>query len=156
MRSTGIGNLRAGIDIISNEAMQQRHQSQIKRQRFFTASEVAEFEYCPLVWWHQQFEPMAEADTEELFARLVELEHEHDSQAPALPEYQVVEQLLVRKGAFDEGRQQHLEHAGDVEEIEEEGYVAVGRRVNVRILGLIAAVICALAVLLILAALFFK
>ncbi|HYT33607.1 MAG TPA: hypothetical protein VEL69_01110 [Ktedonobacteraceae bacterium] len=135
---------------------QTRQQSHVKSQRLFTASEVAEFEYCPLVWWHQQFEPMAAADTEELFARLVELEHEHDSQAPALPEYQMVEQLLVRKGAFDEGRQQHLEHAEEVEEIEEEGYVAVGRRVNVRILGLIAAVILVLAVLLILAAIFLR
>jgi hypothetical protein len=134
----------------------QSHDKGQKSQRLFTASEVAEFEYCPLVWWHQQFEPMAEADTEELFARLVELEHEHDSQAPALPEYRMVEQLLVRKGAFDEGRQQHLEHAEDVEEIEEEGYVAVGRRVNVRILGLIAALISALAVLLILAAIFLR
>jgi hypothetical protein len=135
--------------------MQQRQQSHIKRQkgqRFFTASEIAEYEYCPLVWWHQQYEPMAEADTEELFARLVELEHENGSQAPALPEYQMVEQLLVRKGAFDEGRQQHLEHAEEVEEIEEERIVAVGRPGNMRFLGLIAAVIFALAVLLIVAA----
>jgi hypothetical protein len=138
------------------QTRQQSHVKGQKSQRLFTASEVAEFEYCPLVWWHQQFEPMAEADTEELFARLVELEHEHDSQAPALPEYQMVEQLLVRKGAFDEGRQQHLEHAEDVEEIEEEGYVAVGRRVNIRVLGLIAAVIVALAMLLILAAIFLR
>src|SRR6266705_2338857 len=99
--------------------MQQRQQSQIKRQRLFTASEVAEFEYCPLVWWHEQFEPMAQADTEEQFARLVELEHEHGAQAPALPEYQVVEQLLVRKGALDEGRQQHIEHSEEVEEAQE-------------------------------------
>src|SRR6266699_857239 len=132
--------------------MQQQQQSHVKSQRLFTASEVAEFEYCPLVWWHQQFEPMAAADTEELFARLVELEHEHDSQAPALPEYQMVEQLLVCKGAFDEGRQQHLEHAEEVEEIEEERIVTVGRPGNMRFLGLIAAVIFVLAVLLIVAA----
>ena len=138
--------------------MQQRQQSHIKRQksqRLFTASEIAEFEYCPLVWWHQQYEPLAEADTEELFARLVELEHENGSQGPALPEYQMVEQLLVRRGAFDEGRRQHLEHAEEVEEIEEieeERVVAVGRRGNMRLLGLIAAVIFVLAVLLIVAA----
>src|SRR6266566_560058 len=132
--------------------MQQQQQSHDKRQRLFTASEVAEFEYCPLVWWHQQYEPLAEANTEELFARLVELEHENGTQAPGLPEYQMVEQLLVRKGAFDEGRQQHQEHAEEVEEIEEERIVAVGRPGNMRFLGLIAAVIFVLAVLLIVAA----
>src|SRR5437870_13903287 len=97
-----------------------QQQSTQAKQRLFTASEVAEFEYCPLVWWHEQFEPLAQADKEELFARLVELEHEQGPQAPALPEYQMAEQLLVRKGAFDEGRQQHLEHAEEVEEVQEE------------------------------------
>src|SRR6266516_7846619 len=124
--------------------MQQHVPTHNRKQRLFTASEVAEFEYCPLAWWHEQFEPLAQVDTEELFAHLVELEHEHGPEAPAVPEYQMVEQLLVRKGAFDEGREQHVEHAEEVEEIEEEGYVAVGRRVNVRILGLIAAVILVL------------
>ncbi len=136
--------------------MQQRQQSYDKSQRIFTASEIAEFEYCPLVWWHQQFEPLAEADTEELFARLVELEHENGTQAPALPEYQMVEQLLVRKGAFDEGRQQHLEHAEEVEEIQEERVVVARRSGNMRILGLAAAVILVLAVLLIVAALLLR
>jgi hypothetical protein len=139
--------------------MQQRQHPHVKSQqsqRLFTASEIAEYEYCPLVWWHQQFEPMAVADAEELFARLVELEHENGAQAPALPEYQMIEQILVRKGAFDEGRQQHLEHAEEVEEIEEERVVLVGRRGNMRILGLIAAVIFVLAVLLIVAALFLR
>src|SRR6266536_4954314 len=111
--------------------MQQRQQSQTKRQRLFTASEVAEFEYCPLVWWHEQYEPLAQVDTEDLFAHLVELEQEHGAQAPALPEYQMVEQLLLRKGAFEEGQQQHLEHADEVEEIQEEvrrGVKATGRK----------------------------
>jgi hypothetical protein len=136
--------------------MQQRQQSHDKRQRLFTASEVAEFEYCPLVWWHQQYEPLAEADSEELFARLVELEHENGTQAPALPEYQMVEQLLVRKGAFDEGRQQHREHAEEVEEIQEERVVAARRSANMRILALVAAVILVLAVLLIVAAILLR
>src|SRR5947209_8699916 len=100
--------------ILNSIAMQQRTQTHNKKQRLFTASEVAEFEYCPLAWWHEQFEPLAQVDTEELFARLVELEHEHGSEAPTLPEYRMVEQLLVRKGAFDEGREQHLEHADEV------------------------------------------
>ena len=53
-----------------NNIMQQSSQTQ---QRRFTASEVAEYEYCPLVWWHEQYEPLSKADTEELFARLVEM-----------------------------------------------------------------------------------
>ncbi len=101
---------------ISQRQQQQREQA----PRFFTASEVAEFEYCPLVWWHEQFEPASHADSEELFARLVEIEHEHDVQATAIPEYQMIEQILVKRGAFEVGRQQHLDHAEEVAEIEEE------------------------------------
>ena len=127
--------------------MQQQQQSHNKRQRLFTASEVAEFEYCPLVWWHQQYEPLADADKEE---------HENGTQAPGLPEYQMVEQLLVRKGAFDEGRQQHQEHAKEVEEIQEELVVAARRSGNMRILGLVAAVFLVLAVLLIVAAILLR
>jgi hypothetical protein len=136
--------------------MQQRQQSQIKRQRLFTASEVAEFEYCPLVWWHEQYEPLAQVDTEELYARMVELEHEHGSQAPALPEYQMVEQLLLRKGAFDEGRQQHLEHAEEVEEVQEERITLSRTSGNLRTLVLIAVVIFVLALLLIGAAIIIR
>ena len=131
--------------------MQQQQKAQ-SRERLFTASEVAEFEYCPLVWWHEQFEPMAQADTEEQFARLVELEHEHGAQAPALPEYQVVEQLLLRKGAFEEGRQQHVEHAEEVEEAQEiPSSMTTTRRM--RILVLIIVTILIIALLLIVAAL---
>jgi len=131
--------------------MQQRWQAQSK-QRLFTASEVAEFEYCPMVWWHDQFEPLAQADNDELFARMVELEYEHGAQAPALPEYKMVEQLLLRRGAFDEGHQQHLDHAEDVEEIQEEvrkGIKATGR---MRIITVIAIVMLCLALALIIAA----
>jgi hypothetical protein len=132
-------------------SMQQRRQPQ-SRQRLFTASEVAEFEYCPMVWWHEQFEPLAQADNDELFARMVELEYEHGAQAPALPEYKMVEQLLLRRGAFDEGRQQHLDHAEDVEEIQEEvrrGVKATGRT---RIIAVIAIVMLCLALALVIAA----
>src|SRR5713101_5099707 len=109
-------------------------QSSQARQRRFTASEVAEFEYCPLVWWHEQFEPLAKADTEELFARLVELEHEHGPQATVLPEYDAIEKLLLRAGAFDEGRQQHADHAEEVAEIEEEARVGVSSNRYTRLL----------------------
>ena len=132
-------------------SMQQRQQPQ-SRQRLFTASEVAEFEYCPLVWWHEQFEPLAQASDDELFARMVELEYEHGAQATALPEYKMVEQLLLRRGAFDEGRQQHLNHAEDVEEIQEEvrrGVKATGR---MRIIAAIAIVLLCLALALVIAA----
>ena len=95
---------------ISRQQTQQREQA----PRIFTASEVAEFEYCPLVWWHEQFEPASHADSEELFARLVELEHEHDVQATAIPEYQMIEQLLVKRGAFDVAHQQDLDSPAEV------------------------------------------
>jgi hypothetical protein len=100
--------------------MQKQPKQTRERIRIFTASEVAEFEYCPLTWWHEQFEPWAHAESEELFARLVELEHEHSTQAPALPEYRMIEQLLLRLGAFEEGLRQHQEHAEAVEDMEEE------------------------------------
>ena len=136
--------------------MQQRQQSQTKRQRLFTASEVAEFEYCPLVWWHEQYEPLAQVDTEDLFARLVELEQEHGAQAPSLPEYQMVEQLLLRKGAFEEGQQQHLEHAEEVEEVQEERITRVRTTGNLRVLALIAITVLVLALLLIAAAILIR
>jgi hypothetical protein len=136
--------------------MQQRQQSQTKRQRLFTASEVAEFEYCPLVWWHEQYEPLAQVDTEDLFAHLVELEQEHGAQAPTLPEYQMVEQLLLRKGAFEEGQQQHLEHAEEVEEVQEEHITTARTTGKLRILALIAIVALVLALLLIAAAILIR
>jgi hypothetical protein len=135
--------------------MQQRGQQQYQaQQRIFTASEVAEFEYCPLTWWHERFEPLALADTDEIFARLVELEEEHGPQAPALPEYQVGEQLLLRRGAFEQGIQQHQEHADAVAELEEERVSAsfVGSGENARTLGRIALIVLLLSLLLIVVA----
>ncbi|HEV7236270.1 MAG TPA: hypothetical protein VGN15_08825 [Ktedonobacteraceae bacterium] len=131
--------------------MQQRHSSAGKRARLFTASEVAEFEYCPLVWWYQQYEPLAQLGTEELFARLVELEHENGTEAPALPEYQVIEQLLLRQGAFEEGQAQHLEHAEEVEAVQEER-ITTGKTIgvgNARLVAIVALVILVLALALI-------
>ncbi len=133
---------------------QQRPQQQREQaQRFFTASEVAEFEYCPLVWWHEQFEPASHADNEELFARLVELEHEHDTQATAMPEYQMIEQLLVKRDAFEMGRQQHIDHAEEVAEIEEERVSVPMMSTLTRPLLLAAVIIVVIAVVLILIAL---
>jgi hypothetical protein len=128
----------------------------VKRARLFMASEVAEFEYCPLAWWYEQYEELAQVDSEDLFARLVELEHEHGSQAPAIPEYQLVEQLLLRKGAFDEGREQHLEHAEAVEGLQEERIEMPGTGRAIRALAYAAAVIFVLAALLIAASLILR
>jgi hypothetical protein len=123
-----------------------------KQTRIFTASEVAEFEYCALVWWHEQFEPWAQEESEALFARLVELEHEHNAQAPGLPEYRMIEQLLLRRGAFEEGRRQHQEHAEAVEDIEyaideekSQGSYGLGRA---RLLVITIAILASLALLL--------
>ncbi len=132
--------------------MQQRNSIQHNSQQLFTASEMAEFEYCPLVWWHQQFEPMASADTEELFGRLVELEYEHDTQAPSVPEYQMIEQLLVRKGAFEEGQQQHLEHAQEVAKVQEERITTGYTGKKMRTVALVAAALLVLALILLVAA----
>ena len=137
------------------DVKQQRQQTQT-RQRLFTASEVAEFEYCPLVWWHEQFEPLAQADNEELFARLVELEHEHGAQAPALPEYRMVEQLLLRRGAFEEGQRQHLDHAEDVEEMREEARRGVKATGRMRVITVIAAILVCLALVLIVASILLR
>ena len=130
--------------------MQQLHKSQSQaqqQQRFFTASEVAEFEYCPLKWWHDRFEPAAQNDTEELFARLVELEHDHDTQAPSLPEYRMIEQLLLRRGAFDVGTEQHREHADEVEQVQEEARKSVPATGQMRVLVIVVGVIAVAALL---------
>jgi hypothetical protein len=133
--------------------MLRRQRAQKKQPRYFTASEVAEFEYCPLAWWYEQYEPAAQADTETLFARMVELEHEHGPQAPALPEYQLHERLLLRRGAFESGQEHHTAHAQEIEEIQEEARTlplsGCGRR-----LALAAAVLLIAAILLIAAAVF--
>jgi hypothetical protein len=131
--------------------MQQRRKQQHNSQRIFTASEVAEFEYCPLAWWYDQFEPAAQQDTEELFARLVELEHEHDSQAPTLPEYQMIEQLLVRRGAFEQGQHQHLDHAEEVSELEEERVTIPSASNAMRRVMVFAVVLIVIALILIVA-----
>lgn len=136
--------------------MQQRQQQHKTGPQgdFFTASEVAEYEYCPLAWWFEHYDPRAQADTEELFARLVELEHDSGQQAPMLPEYQMIEQLLLRRGAFDEGQQQHRDHADEIEEIEEEraNVPAASPAASMRILALVALAVLVLALLFIVAA----
>lgn len=126
--------------------MQQQRQ---KQTHLFTAEEVAEFEYCPLTWWYERFEQWAHAESEELFARLVELEHEHNTQASALPEYRMIEQLLLRQGAFEEGRQQHQENARKVEDAEAEMSQNGSKTARSRLLGSATLVLGVVALLLI-------
>jgi hypothetical protein len=141
--------------------MQRRtqQQQQYQSQRLFTASEVAEYEYCPLVWWHEQFDTLSDADDEELFAEMVAMEQDYGAQAPALPEYQVIERLLLRRGAFDEGRRQHQEHAEEVEEAEEiaeERLRTSDSGIAMRRLVLFVIVLIVLALLIIAVAFFLK
>ncbi|GHO92308.1 hypothetical protein KSF_023560 [Reticulibacter mediterranei] len=129
--------------------MQRHHQQHRPSQQFFTVSELAQFEYCPLLWWHEQFDPLAQSDTEELFARMVELEHDHGQPATTLPDYQVIEQLLLRRGAFDPDQQDHTDDDEVLSEREEELIEPVHRSSYTRTLALIALVLLALALLLI-------
>ncbi len=133
----------------------QQHRQQHQSQRLFTASEVAEYEYCALVWWYEQYEPLAQEENDVLFANMVELEEEHGPQAPALPEYQVMEQLLLKRGAFEEGKQQHQEHADEVAELEEERIEVASADNRIRGIAVVAAVILLLALVLIIASFVF-
>jgi hypothetical protein len=133
----------------------QQHRQQHQSQPLFTASEVAEYEYCALVWWYEQYEPLAQEESDVLFANMVELEEEHGPQATALPEYQVMEQLLLRRGAFEEGKQQHREHADEVADLEEERIEVASTDDRIRGILLVAAVILLLAFALIVASFVF-
>ena len=90
-----------------------------QRPAVFNATEVASYDYCPLVWWNEQYEPLVQTDNDELFATLVELEHEHGNQAPTLPEYQVIEQILIRRGAFN-AEEESTELDEDFVDVEQE------------------------------------
>ncbi|HEY7348957.1 MAG TPA: hypothetical protein VH599_11660 [Ktedonobacterales bacterium] len=78
----------------------------MEQRRIFSASDLAQFEYCPLAWWYEEVSELAQADEEELTQRLKELEDEYESSAPALPEYQVIERLIERANLFAQGREQ--------------------------------------------------
>ncbi len=133
-----------------------RQQKQIHSRQIFTASEVAEYEYCPLAWWYEQYEPLANADTEELFARMVELEYHHGPQATTLPEYQVIEQLLVRRGAFEMGLEQHREYAQAVVELTDECISTLGvNNQSHQTIRLVIIAIAALAIVLMIVSLLF-
>lgn len=128
-------------------------------QSVFTASEIGEYEYCPLAWWYARYEPHVDIGTEELFAELVEIEQAHGPQAPALPEYQFIEQLLLQRGAFEEG--QHSIHAQqaaaitDLDEIAEERQGEMGSARQLAQIRIIIIILAVLAILCIIMALVF-
>jgi exonuclease V gamma subunit len=83
----------------------------MKQRRVFSASDLAQFEYCPLAWWYEEVSELAQADAEELARRLEELEDEYPSLARAQPEYQVIERLLERTQRLTRGRAQQTNDA---------------------------------------------
>src|SRR5215472_11505654 len=76
----------------------------MEQQRIFSASDLAQFEYCPLAWWYEEVSELAQADQAELAERLEELEDQYPASASAQPEYQVIERLLARANQFAGGR----------------------------------------------------
>ncbi len=135
--------------------MTQRRQQ--KEAHFFSATDVAEYEYCALAWWHDHFDAMGLATNTELIEHLDVLEEEYGSEATLLPEYQVAEQLLKRRGAFEVGHKQHEAHAAAVAEIGNEPvqFSPTATR-HMRRLLVIALLILLLAVLLVIASVIFR
>jgi hypothetical protein len=82
----------------------------MEERRVFSASDLAQFEYCPLAWWYEENSETAQADEDELAERLEELKDQYGTKADALPEYQVIERLLERAQRFAQGRAQHAKH----------------------------------------------
>lgn len=81
------------------------------RRRVFSASDVAQFEYCPLAWWYEEVSEVAQADEEELERYLEALEDRSGLSATMLPEYQVAVRLRQRARLFAQGKTQHAEYA---------------------------------------------
>lgn len=81
-----------------------------EQQRIFSASDVAQFEYCPLVWWYEEMNELAQAEEKELLQHLEELKRNYGSSASADPEYQVLKRLLVRARRYERGVEQHIHY----------------------------------------------
>jgi hypothetical protein len=82
-----------------------------EQRHIFSASDLAQFEYCSLAWWYEEFSDLAQADQEELAQRLEELVAEDAATASAQPEYMVIERLLERAIQFAAGREQQSKDA---------------------------------------------
>lgn len=83
-------------------------------KHYFSAAELADFEYCPLAWWEEQTNSLADLTEEELEEHLAELRERYDERATILPEYQLVLRLRDRHGVLDGGRVAHEAHAEQV------------------------------------------
>lgn len=84
-----------------------------EQRRIFSASDLAQFEYCPLAWWYEEVSELAQASQEELAERLEALETGDATSATGLPEYEVVKRLLARANQFAQGRAQHAADAAE-------------------------------------------
>jgi hypothetical protein len=112
----------------------------MEQPHIFSASDLAQFEYCPLAWWYEEISEVAQADQEELTRHLEELENEYPSAATALPEYQVIERLIERAELFSLGKEQHAAHEAQprVAQTDKKGQVApVPRAFTLLVSGLI-------------------
>ncbi len=83
----------------------------MEQWRVFSASDLAQFEYCPLAWWYEEVSDLAQADQEELAERLKELEDAYGASAASSPEYQVIKRLHDRAGRFAQGHEQQAADA---------------------------------------------
>ena len=77
-------------------------------RRIFSASDVAQFEYCPLAWWYEEMNELAQAEEDELLQHLDELRQVYGPGASTDPEYQVLKRLLVRARRYERGITQHI------------------------------------------------
>jgi hypothetical protein len=117
-----------------------------------TANEVAEYEYCPLIWWYEHFDPLISADDEELFAEMVVLEQEYGHDAPSLPEYQTIERLLIHR----QSRQQYHESAEEVEQMVEEAEEERAENLHLLRWTIVTIVLLLISILLITSAVLLK
>ncbi len=118
----------------------------MEQRRIFSASDLAQFEYCPLAWWYEEISELAQAEPEELTQRLEELEAEYPSSVSSLPEYQVIERLLERANRFAHGREQHAQDAAQ-RSVQQTSARTISRPVP-RIFGVIVAGLVVLTVVL--------
>jgi hypothetical protein len=85
-----------------------QHPTPGEQRRIFSASDVAQFEYCPLAWWYEEVNELAQAEEAELLPYLEELKRAYGPAASANPEYQVLKRLLVRARRYEQGVEQHI------------------------------------------------
>ncbi|HEU5200754.1 MAG TPA: hypothetical protein VFU32_14030 [Ktedonobacterales bacterium] len=90
------------------------------QRRIFSASDVAQFEYCPLAWWYEEMNELAQAEEAELLPHLEELRRAYGPAASADPEYQVLKRLLMRARRYEQGVEQHIRYASPEEAADEQ------------------------------------